>query len=668
MTATLSIAASLLAQGVACIPTHHADSHPGVAKRPKISEWRQFQTGLPTSSDLSKWFADDCSLAIIAGGVTCLDLDTKNAAPGWLAQWDAQVAESGLDQLFARLVCQTTPSGGRHYVWKCAHRVRNLKLAERPSIDPNTGKPKRDTIIETRGDGGYFLAYPSRGYSMTNGAWGAIPTLTAEEQNDLLEFARTFDEIPQQAPAPARVAKLPTEGMAPGEDYNQRGDIDGLLTAHGWTRRGQGPYYTRPGKKQGLSASWNRNQSGHFYCFSSNAHPFNPSESYLPFAVYALLEHGGDYSAAARKLREDGYGEKREERPVTFTADDYPAPDWSGYEDAKPLPVVTAAEAMSEPQAMGWSELMARNLPEPVQFVKGLISEGDIVSFNAPAKGKKSWTILDLAVSIAAGVPFWGFDTKQVPVLVVNLELKDVTFRRRLSAVQKAATGKLEPIALSTMGLRGKSKDLTWLANYVRQYVKETGVKVLIIDPVYKLAGKGSENDEEDVGKFFIGLEDMARATGCAVVFCHHYAKGKSGEKRASERGSGSGVWVRAPDTLVMMTPPDKDDDGSTMTVDYTIRDGLPIAQTHMAWEFPLWKRTAFKPTAESITGPAKGGAPRKLSADALAAIYGECKGVGSPDLFQRIAKQFKCSDRTVRNLWAELKRDKAETLEDLAE
>lgn len=660
-------AAALLSQGVACIPVHHADSHPSLAKRPKISEWRNLQSGLPTFDNIGKWFAEDCSLAIIAGGVTCLDLDTKNAPPAWLAKWDIRLAESGLASLFARLVCQTTPSGGRHYVWKCPHKVRNLKLAERPAVDRESGKPRQDTIAETRGDGGYFLAWPSRGYQLKCGTWESIPTLTAEEQNDILEFARTFDEMPTPEPAPQRAHRLPDEGTPPGEDYNQRGDVDALLRAHGWTRRGQGPYYTRPGKSHGLSASWNRNESGHFYCFSSNAHPFNPSESYLPFAVYAMLEHGGDFSAAARKLREEGYGSQRE-KPCVYTADDYPAPDWSGYEDAKPLPVVTATEALSEPQAMAWGELMEKNLPEPVQFVKGLISEGDIVSFNAPAKGKKSWTILDLAVSVAAGVPFWGFETKQVPVLVVNLELKDVTFRRRLTAVQKAATGKFEPIPLSSMGLRGKSKDLAWLANYVRHYVKETGVKILIIDPVYKLAGKGSENDEEDVGKFFIGLEDMARQTGCAVVFCHHYAKGKSGEKRASERGSGSGVWVRAPDTLIMMTPPDKGDDGSTMTVDYTIRDGLPIPQTHMTWEFPLWRRTTFKPTADSVTGPTRGGgAPKKISLADIAPIYDDVAGVAIPATITQIAKQFKCSERTVRNLWAEMKRERAENLQDLA-
>jgi len=45
------------------------------------------------------------------------------------------------------------------------------------------------------------------------------------------------------------------------------------------------------------------------YVFSSNAAPFEPGKAYGPFAVYALLEHHGDFAAAARALRAEGYGD-----------------------------------------------------------------------------------------------------------------------------------------------------------------------------------------------------------------------------------------------------------------------------------------------------------------------------------------------------------------------
>src|SRR5690606_29768817 len=45
------------------------------------------------------------------------------------------------------------------------------------------------------------------------------------------------------------------------------------------------------------------------YVFSTNAAPFEPDRAYWPLAVYALLEHGGDFTAAAAALRAEGYGD-----------------------------------------------------------------------------------------------------------------------------------------------------------------------------------------------------------------------------------------------------------------------------------------------------------------------------------------------------------------------
>ena len=63
--------------------------------------------------------------------------------------------------------------------------------------------------------------------------------------------------------------------------------------------------WCRPGKSTGCSATLKESV---FYVFSSNAAPFEPSQACSPFAVYALLEHGGDFSAATRQLAAEGYG------------------------------------------------------------------------------------------------------------------------------------------------------------------------------------------------------------------------------------------------------------------------------------------------------------------------------------------------------------------------
>jgi predicted P-loop ATPase len=68
--------------------------------------------------------------------------------------------------------------------------------------------------------------------------------------------------------------------------------------------------WRRPGKNHGgPSATFNFEGIDKLYVFSSNAAPFEAGTSYDKFAIYTLLEHGGDFAASAKQLLKDGYGE-----------------------------------------------------------------------------------------------------------------------------------------------------------------------------------------------------------------------------------------------------------------------------------------------------------------------------------------------------------------------
>ena len=67
-------------------------------------------------------------------------------------------------------------------------------------------------------------------------------------------------------------------------------------------------YMRRPGKEGGVSASLFPD-TGVFYNFTSNGFPFESDKAYSPFGVYTLLEHGGDFAAAAKALADEGYGD-----------------------------------------------------------------------------------------------------------------------------------------------------------------------------------------------------------------------------------------------------------------------------------------------------------------------------------------------------------------------
>jgi hypothetical protein len=67
-------------------------------------------------------------------------------------------------------------------------------------------------------------------------------------------------------------------------------------------------YWRRPGKRgPGHSATTNYRGLDYLYVFSV-ATVFEPEKAYSKFAAYTILEHGGDFSAAARTLAAQGYG------------------------------------------------------------------------------------------------------------------------------------------------------------------------------------------------------------------------------------------------------------------------------------------------------------------------------------------------------------------------
>jgi hypothetical protein len=317
----LAAALAYLRAGLCVLPAIRAD------KRPALSRWKDFQRALPCEKQVETWFANADAICIVCGAVSghleILDFDLAGEQyTAWLERVEA--AKPGLAKL---LVVERSPSGGKHVIYRCAEPVGgNLKLAQvsEPVEGPNEVvirgkkyKPRKDargqwhvvlTTIETRGEGGLFLCSPTPGYVLEQGDLCNVPILSASERETLLETAWSLNEYWSD---PVNGSNLGGDGNRPGDDYNHRGDVRALLQKHGWAYVRQGSngneLWRRPGKESSWSASL---RDGLFYVFSSNAAPFEPNKSYSPFAVYALLEHGGDFRAATSALRAAGFGDE----------------------------------------------------------------------------------------------------------------------------------------------------------------------------------------------------------------------------------------------------------------------------------------------------------------------------------------------------------------------
>lgn len=141
-----------------------------------------------------------------------------------------------------------------------------------------------------------------------------LPERREVTREQLLSLIETFPKPTEAKERPLSVggSVSPADGeLRPGDDFNARGDDLGeMLESAGWklfqSTAGERTW-TRPGKETGPSAK--ENEAG-LYVFSSNASPFEGSEQYSRFAVYAKLFHGGDFTAATKALAARGFGSR----------------------------------------------------------------------------------------------------------------------------------------------------------------------------------------------------------------------------------------------------------------------------------------------------------------------------------------------------------------------
>lgn len=299
------------------------------SKRPD-GEWKQYQSHRPTREQVAAWFADGHpGMGVICGAVSddleMFELEGRFMADNGRQRFTDAMRDAGLDLLLRRLTngfCTVSPSDGRHFLYRCAGAIDgNTKLALNAASE---------TLIETRGEGGFVVVPPSHGTTHPTGrpwvsksaGFAAIPTITPEERDALFAVARTFDQAPavgSKAPTrpvnPVRVPTGHTGGNAGTswmdatvEHLARTYTMRQLLEHYGWTyshddRHGR-VLMTRPGKTEGVSGSIN--ERGRLCVFSTST-PFAApggqlSPTYDLLDVIAHYEHGGDRKTAGRHV------------------------------------------------------------------------------------------------------------------------------------------------------------------------------------------------------------------------------------------------------------------------------------------------------------------------------------------------------------------------------
>jgi len=614
-----SHAQACVAAGLCALPAVRDDE----GKRVALSAWKVYQERLPTGEELRAWFGRrHSSLCIVCGAVSgnleMIDFDLGGEA---FSAWRGAV-DAACPGLAARVVVESTPSGGRHVVYRCSGPVSgNTKLASRrieadgPDelvVGGKTHKPRQDsagrwhvvvTLIETRGEGGMFLCAPSDGYTLLQGELHAPPVISPDERDVLLGCAWALDETPRAVLGDGVVpGASQTERQRPGDDFNARGDVRELLQAHGWrqVRAGENEHWCRPGKEHGTSATL---KDGVFYVFSSNAPPFEPQKGYAPFAVYALLEHSGDWSAAASALRAKGYGRTEPAEGVDLEGlvrQPEPRPD-----DPLEPAFVLAVDLHEQYPA----------LRPPI--INKLLREGETMNIIAAPKTGKSWLTLDLALSVASGRPWLGrYETTPGEVLIIDNELHRETSASRVPQVARARGLDFAQVGrrVAIDNLRGRLRDIFALRPYFDR-LEPGRFRLIILDALYRFMPLGGdENDNATMAGIYNAIDAYADRLGCSFVLIHHSTKGNQSSKSVTDVGAGAGSQSRATDSHLVLRP---HEESGCVVLDAAVRSWAPIDPAGLRWSFPVWDfDPSLDPTQLRQERPSKRKAEKQDEAD----------------------------------------------------
>lgn len=223
----------------------------------------------------------------------------------------------------------------------------------------------------------------------------------------------------------------------------------------------------------------------------------------------------------------------------------------------------------------------------PEELIAGIIHRGSKLILGGASKSYKTWALLDLAVSVATGSPWIGFGTRSGKVLYINLEIQREFVRRRIADIiaskQVSLNGNFE-----IWNLRGYAADYRSLLPKIRDRIKDAGHSLLVIDPTYKLLGAADENSATDISALLNSIEKLSATTKAAVAMAGHFAKGNAAGKEAMDRISGSGVFARDPDTLLVFT---KHEEPEAFAVEMILRNLSPKEPFVVQWRYPLFER-----------------------------------------------------------------------------
>lgn len=215
-----------------------------------------------------------------------------------------------------KFVIYKTKNAGYHILYKTKRVEGNNKIAKI--------KGHKEAVIETRGVGGYVFIYHNN--NINNNTYFDIQYITDEDRESIMRVCKSYNYVEPVSD----VVTLPVKkqyastGLKPWDDFNQQTDVwtvvnddftivrdtpkKTFIKRHGATSPHSGYIYK---------------QDNLMYLFSTGTN-YPAEEQVSPYKAYVFKYHNGDYSAGAKDLYNQGFGDRAEiELPVVDFEENY---------------------------------------------------------------------------------------------------------------------------------------------------------------------------------------------------------------------------------------------------------------------------------------------------------------------------------------------------------
>lgn len=178
-------------------------------------------------------------------------------------------------------------------------------------------------------------------------------------------------------------------------------------------------------------------------------------------------------------------------------------------------------------------QLMGQYYPEQEYIVDRLIPDASITILSGTSRSFKTYTLLEIALSVARGEPLFGqFSTLQGGVLVIDEENGERLLQKRLYQLGATADLPIHFVALQGFQLDDKHIDAALLACEARN------IKLVIIDALIRIHD-ADENSAREMSKVFRKLRRFTEADVAVLVTQHNRKQGAMNGGSGNEmRGS----------------------------------------------------------------------------------------------------------------------------------